>query len=114
MRVQLFDVPYEECRGYDMLADLPQPLGHPRLPAWTGARQRSMTSAGSRIVMSLRGLVATGLPPFFTTTRESISSVSSGASSYSCGWMTRASTFAMSDPEFSCDTRFFAGIGRLG
>jgi hypothetical protein len=47
------------------------------------AFQRSITSAGNRNVRSFRGLAATGRPRFFTTMRPSISSVSSGPSSYS-------------------------------
>ncbi len=49
------------------------------------ARQRSMTSAGNRNVMSLRGFEDTGRPPLLTTARDNISSVSSGSSSYSLG-----------------------------
>jgi len=47
------------------------------------AFQSSITSAGKRREINLRGFGESGLPPFFTFARASISSVSSGRSSYS-------------------------------
>ena len=47
------------------------------------AFHRSMTSSGSRIEMSLRGLADRGRPPLFTTARDKAFSVSSGSSLYS-------------------------------
>src|SRR5882672_9717893 len=49
------------------------------------AFQRSITSAGRRSEISLRGFGDKGLPPLFTFARASMSSVSSGSSSYSSG-----------------------------
>ena len=47
------------------------------------AFQRSMTSTGSRIEMSLRGFEERGRPPLFTTARDKACAVSSGSSLYS-------------------------------
>jgi len=74
------------------------------------AFQRAMTSAGSRNEINLRGLDETGLPPFFTLARESISVVRCGSSSYSFAAMTWASTFARSDFKERRDAGFFALI----
>lgn len=61
--------------------------------------------------MSFRGLAERGRPPLFNMPRASMSSVSSGSSSYSCRRMTCASTRARSEPEERCDARFLAVIG---
>lgn len=75
------------------------------------ARQRRITFSGSRIEMSFRGFAERGRPPLFTVPRASMSSVSSGSSSYSCRRMTCASTRARLEPEERRDTRFLAVIG---
>ena len=69
-----------------------------------------MTSAGSRMVISLRGFCDTGRPPFLTVARVNISGVSSGSSAYSRGLMTWASTRVRSDFKERRDARFFAAI----
>lgn len=61
--------------------------------------------------MSFRGFAERGRPPLFTLPRASMSSVSSGSSSYSCRRMTCASTRARSEPEERRDARFLAVIG---
>ena len=68
------------------------------------ARQRLTTSAGKRRLINCRGLAERGRPPFFTTARASISSVSSGSSLYSDGLMTCLSTRARSEPEVRRET----------
>ena len=57
------------------------------------------------------GLTERGRPPLLTFPRASISSVSSGSSSYSSGWITWVATRARSEPEEWRDTRFLAVIG---
>jgi len=52
------------------------------------ARHFSITDAGNRIVINLRGSGETGRPPVLNVARANISSVSSGISSYSSGRMT--------------------------
>ena len=74
-------------------------------------RQRCITSSGSRIEMSFRGFEERGRPPLLTLPRASMSSVSSGSSSYSFRRMTCASTRARSEPKERRDTRLFAVIG---
>ena len=75
------------------------------------AFHRSMTSAGKRSEINLRGFGDTGLPPLFTFARASISSVSSGSSVYSSGLIVCASTRAKSDFKARRDTGLFAFIG---
>lgn len=74
-------------------------------------RQRAITSAGSRIVISLRGFAETGRPPFLTTARVNISGVSSGSSLNSRGLMACESTRRKSDLKKRRDAGLFAGIG---
>ena len=74
------------------------------------AFQRSMTSSGRRMEISLRGLVERGRPPFFTTARDKVSSVSSGSSLYSCGRIECASTLARSDFKVWCETCFLTMV----
>ena len=61
--------------------------------------------------MSLRGFEEIGLPPLLTEARASMSSVSSGSSSYSPGWIGCASTRARSDYKERRDAGLFAFIG---
>ena len=75
------------------------------------AFQRSITSVGNRREINLRGLAESGLPPLFTFARASISSVSSGRSSYSSFFKVWASTRAMSDFKEWRDAFLFAFIG---
>jgi len=75
------------------------------------ARQRSMTSAGKRKEMGLRGLADKGRPPLFKLARDNMSSVSSGKSSYSAGAMACASTCCNSDRKERRNTGFFTVIG---
>lgn len=70
-----------------------------------------MTLSGNRIEMSFRGFEERGRPPLFTLPRASMSSVSSGSSSYSRRRITCASTRARSEPEERRDARFLAVIG---
>ncbi len=63
------------------------------------ARQRAITSAGSRRLISWRGFAERGRPPRLTTAQASISSVSSGSSSYSASLTTCASTRAKLEPK---------------
>jgi hypothetical protein len=74
------------------------------------AFQRSMTSAGNRSVNNLRGFGVTGRPRFLITMRLSISSVSSGASSYSRLLITCVSTRLRSEPKERREVRFFVVI----
>jgi len=74
-------------------------------------RQRAMTSAGRRMVISCLGFFETGRPPFFTTARASISSVSSGSSRYSCARVTCASTRRRFDFKVRRCALFLTGIG---
>jgi hypothetical protein len=73
-------------------------------------RQRSITSSVRRIEISLFGFKDRGRPPLLMVPRASISSVNSGSSSYSCGWMTCAATLDRSDPKEWRDTRFLSVI----
>ena len=75
------------------------------------ARQRTMTSAGRRNEMSWRGDEDLGRPPLLTTARASMSSVSSGSSSYSARTMRCASTREKSDFEVRRETGLFTGVG---
>jgi hypothetical protein len=75
------------------------------------SRQRWITLSGSRIEMSFRGFAERGRPPLFTLPRRSMSSVSSGNSSYSRRRITCASTRARSEPEERRDARFLTVIG---
>ena len=75
------------------------------------AFQSSITSAGNRREINLRGFGESGLPPLFTFARASISSVSSGRSSYSSFFKVWASTRAMSDFKEWRDAFLFAFIG---
>ena len=61
--------------------------------------------------ISLLGFSERGRPPLLTLPRANISSVNSGRSSYSSGWMTCAETFARSDPKERGDKRLLAVIG---
>src|SRR5450432_3748416 len=61
--------------------------------------------------MSCRGFAERGRPPLLTVARASISSVSSGSSSYSGREMRCASTRARSDFEVRCETGLLTGIG---
>jgi len=63
------------------------------------------------MVMSFRGLDETGRPPFLTTARSSMSSVSCGSSAYSLAFTTCASTRDRLDLKERRDTRFFTDIG---
>ncbi len=74
-------------------------------------RQRRMTSSVRRIEISFFGFKARGRPPLLTDPRSSISSVNSGSSSYSCGWMMCAATLLKSDPKEWRDARLFSVIG---
>jgi len=75
------------------------------------ARHRSMTSGGSRKLMSCRGFGARGRPPLLTMARPSISSLSSGRSLYSWGLTTCASTRARSDPKVGREAGLLTVIG---
>ena len=61
------------------------------------ARHRSIISAGKRMVMSFLGLGECGRPPFLIVARASMSSVSSGSSTYSFALMTCESTRGKSE-----------------
>jgi hypothetical protein len=74
------------------------------------AFHRSMTSTGSLIESSFRGFSDAGRPPRLTSARASISSFSSGSSSYSPFFTTCASTRARSDCKERRDTGLFAFI----
>ena len=76
------------------------------------ARHRSITSGGSRRLISCRGLADGGRPRFRTTARASMASVSSGSSSYSCGLITCASTRLRSEPEKRREAGLFTIVGR--
>lgn len=75
------------------------------------AFQRAMTSGGNRRLISCRGLAERGRPPFFRVARSSISSVSSGSSSYSEALIVWASDLARSDLEVRREAGFFTAIG---
>ena len=75
------------------------------------ALQRSMTSTGSRMEMSLRGLADRGRPPLLTTARDNISSVSSGSSLYSGARIVWASIRARSDFKVCREAGFFTIVG---
>ncbi len=75
------------------------------------ARQRSMTSGGSRKLMSWRGFRDLGRPPLLTTARASMASVSSGSSLYSCGLITCASTRLRSEPEVRREAGLLTIVG---
>lgn len=75
------------------------------------AFQRASTSAGSLIVMSLRGLDDMGLPPRFTLPRFNASLVSCGNSRYSFARILCASTRAILDFKVRGDALFLAVIG---
>ena len=61
--------------------------------------------------MSCRGLSDLGRPPFLTTARANIASVSSGSSLYSCGLITCASTRSRSEPKVRREAGLFTFIG---
>ena len=63
------------------------------------ALQRDTTSIGKRNEISCLGLADLGRPPFLTTARLSMPSVSSGSSLYSTGFTTCASARARSEPK---------------
>ena len=69
-----------------------------------------MTSSVRRIEISLFGFKDRGRPPLLMTPRASISSVNSGSSSYSSGWMTCAATLDRSEPKDRRDTRLLSVI----
>ena len=75
------------------------------------ARHLTITSTGRRIEISFFGLSDRGRPPLFTLPRASMSSVSSGSSSYSSGWMTCVATLPRSEPKERGDARLLAVIG---
>ena len=75
------------------------------------ALQRSMTSTGSRMEISLRGLAKRGRPPLFTTARDNIAAVSSGSSLYSGARIAWASTLARSDFKVRREAGFFTIVG---
>lgn len=75
------------------------------------ARQRSMTSGGSRKLINCRGLGDLGLPPLLTTARASMASSSSGSSLYSCGLITCESTRLRSEPKVRREAGLFTVIG---
>ena len=75
------------------------------------AFHRAMTSAGNRSDINFRGLAETGPPPFLSLARTSISSVTSGSSSYSLELTTCASTRARSDFKVRRDADRFTLIG---
>ncbi len=75
------------------------------------AFHRSITSLGRRSDINLRGFGESGLPPLLTFARASMSSVSSGSSSYSFAFTTCASTRARSDFKERRDASLFAFIG---
>ena len=75
------------------------------------ARHLWMMFSGKRIEISFLGFSERGRPPLLTLPRASMSSVSSGSSSYSSGWMTCAATRTRSEPKERCDTRLLAVIG---
>jgi len=75
------------------------------------AFQRSMTSMGRRMEISLRGFAERGRPPLFTTARANDSSVSSGKSLYSCARTTWASTLVRSDFKVRREAGFLTVIG---
>jgi hypothetical protein len=61
--------------------------------------------------MSFLGFADRGRPPLLTLPRASMSSVSSGSSSYSCRRIICASTRRRSEPKERRDARFLAVIG---
>src|SRR5574337_806998 len=71
-----------------------------------------MTSSVRRIVMSRFGLGDRGRSPLFTLPRATISSINSGSSSYSFGWMTCAATRAGSEPNERRKARLLSVIDR--
>src|SRR5437773_1196495 len=75
------------------------------------AFQRSMTSTGRRIEMSLRGFAERGRPPLFTTALDRACSVNSGSSLYSCGRIEWASTLARSDFKVRREAGFLTVVG---
>lgn len=75
------------------------------------AFQRSMTSTGSRMEMSLRGFADRGLPPLFKVARDSACTVSSGSSLYSCARIEWASTLARSDFKVWREAGFLTIVG---
>jgi len=68
------------------------------------ARQRSMTSSVRRIEIRTFGFADRGRPPFFNSPLASISSVSSGSSSYSSGRILCFATLFRFDPKALRDT----------
>jgi len=74
------------------------------------ARQRWITSAGSRSEMSFLGLAERGRPPLLTTARANISSVSSGSSLYSDGFARCASIRESLEPKVRREAGFFSVI----
>ena len=75
------------------------------------ARHRSITSGGSRRLISCRGLADGGRPRSRTTARASMGSLSSGSSSYSCGLITCASTRLRSEPKIRREAGLFTIVG---
>ncbi len=74
------------------------------------ARQRSMTSSVSRIEIRSFGFAERGRPPFFNSPLASISSVSSGSSSYSSGRILCFATLVRFDPKARRDTLLLSVI----
>ena len=74
------------------------------------ARHFWMMVSGKRIEISFFGSSERGRPPLLTLPRASMSSVSSGSSSYSSGRITCAATRARSEPKERRDTLLLAVI----
>jgi hypothetical protein len=75
------------------------------------AFQRAITSGGSRRLIICRGLTDLGLPAFLKTVLANISSVISGSSSYSSGWITCTSTRLRSEPKVRREAGLFTFVG---